>query len=387
MKTNAFRSPIAPSPSGKRNGFARHRRGQGIPNGTPTLWVKWSHLNSWQTAGNTIAVSVEVAGVTWSGFIVRICQKVYICRGSKPAKAEDSVNVGWSYYLLPASFPALGIQKPSKKCWNTVSIRWKRKGCALRTDACTNAINWQHVLLKSRKKCLSLSLSPSEETCWHIFTYLADQYPQVSPLPRPKWSECLWKRWGGGQCSHVPAIVSASYLKALGIAHLLHELGRGQNLFGEQRPISCTIKLVPLWHWHMEGEKFCGLGRISNDVAWHRYNLLKLMYLNVDKTLYTHTHMDSRGHSSCQEADRTILKALSIPAQVDCDRTWPDHVRHTPQVRDPKSWIYWTNLESMVTKQRPWCIVQGTQDNIWHLHSPQIPAASHVSAENTWIRQ
>ena len=290
MKTNAFRSPIAPSPSGKRNGFARHRRGQGIPNGTPTLWVKWSHLNSWQTAGNTIAVSVEVAGVTWSGFIVRICQKVYICRGSKPAKAEDSVNVGWSYYLLPASFPALGIQKPSKKCWNTVSIRWKRKGCALRTDACTNAINWQHVLLKSRKKCLSLSLSPSEETCWHIFTYLADQYPQVSPLPRPKWSECLWKRWGGGQCSHVPAIVSASYLKALGIAHLLHELGRGQNLFGEQRPISCTIKLVPLWHWHMEGEKFCGLGRISNDVAWRRYNLLKLMYLNVDKTLYTHTH-------------------------------------------------------------------------------------------------
>ena len=159
MKTNAFRSPIAPSPSGKRNGFAQHRRGQGIPNGTPTLWVKWSHLNSWQTAGNTIAVSVEVAGVTWSGFIVRICQKVYICRGSKPAKAEDSVNVGWSYYLLPASFPALGIQKPSKKCWNTVSIRWKRKGCALRTDACTNAINWQHVLLKSRKKCLSLSLS------------------------------------------------------------------------------------------------------------------------------------------------------------------------------------------------------------------------------------
>ena len=136
---------------------------------------------------------------------------------------------------------------------------------------------------------LSLSPSPSEETCWHIFTYLADQYPQVSPLPRPKWSECLWKRWGGGQCSHVPAIVSASYLKALGIAHLLHELGRGQNLFGEQRPISCTIKLVPLWHWHMEGEKFCGLGRISNDVAWHRYNLLKLMYLNVDKTLYTHT--------------------------------------------------------------------------------------------------
>ena len=160
----------------------------------------------------------------------------------------------------------------------------------------------------------------------------------------------------------------------------------GQNLFGEQRPISCTIKLVPLWHWHMEGEKFCGLGRISNDVAWHRYKLLRLMYLNVDKTLYT--HMDSRGHSSCQEADRTILKALSIPEQVDCDRTWPDHVRHTPKSGTTNyEYNYWTNLESMVTKQRPWCIVQGTQDNIWHLHSPQIPTASHVSAENTWIRQ
>ena len=187
MKTTAFRSPIAPSPSGKRNGFARHRRGQGIPNDVPTLWVKWSHLNSWQTAGNTIAVSVEVGGVTWSGFIVRICQKVYMCRGSKPAKAEDSVHVGWSYYLLPASFPALGIQKLSKKCWNTASIWWKRKGCALRIDAWTHAINWQHVLLKSRKKfvcvCLSLSLSrslslslslspsPCEEMCWHIFDW------------------------------------------------------------------------------------------------------------------------------------------------------------------------------------------------------------------------
>jgi hypothetical protein len=230
---------------------------------------------------------------------------------------------------------------------------------------------------------VSLSLHCPLKKC--VDTYLADQYPQVSPLPRPEWSECLWKRWGGGQCSHVPAIVSASYLKALGIAHLLHELGTGQNLFGEQRPISCTIKLVPLWHWH-GGWKILWF---RSNFKWRRMTSLQFAQIDVPKCRQNivHTHTDSRGHSSCQEADRTILKALSIPEQVDCDRTWPDHVRHTPQVRDPKSWIYWTNLESKVTKQRPWCIVQGTQDNIWHLHSPQIPATSHVSAENTWIRQ
>lgn len=133
---------------------------------------------------------------------------------------------------------------------------------------------------------VSLSLHCPLKKC--VDTYLADQYPQVSPLPRPEWSECLWKRWGGGQCSHVPAIVSASYLKALGIAHLLHELGTGQNLFGEQRPISCTIKLVPLWHWH-GGWKILWF---RSNFKWRRMTSLQFAQIDVPKCRQNivHTH-------------------------------------------------------------------------------------------------